>query len=315
MQDITENQLMQDFRNGKNNTEKVLNRNSDFTNGESLVKLILRYDFTEEYPFYIESDIVKLDYKIYRSELLYFSFYNHTFEIIKFLDSKICHFNVEDIYKVLGKSGIKIKSNYLAFKNAVFINQNYLLDNIDLIDPETHSDECTTNFIKTIKRRNIDQTSVLKEFFIWIKDIIYKIHHPVEGVVGTTKELRIKLLNDIEKTKKEKGYIYVVTTNEQQHNNIFKIGHTINLKPRLSQQKCGSSEDKYYIWIKECYNPDMVDKHIRAALKDLKFYGKNSRTELYEDMPYIFLIDFLEVYINNYNTQLCRAKNLLELNY
>lgn len=97
-----------------------------------------------------------------------------------------------------------------------------------------------------------------------------------------------------------KEYIYIVTTDTYQDNDWYKVGRTNDIKRRLGEYNgtgIAESSKYYYVYIKETYMPDIVEKALKTALGQ---YRENIKKELYIINGQL-LVQIVDRYVNAIN--------------
>lgn len=78
----------------------------------------------------------------------------------------------------------------------------------------------------------------------------------------------------------QEGYIYIATNQDNQENDIFKIGKTMNLKNRLSSYNSGRTFKESYFYVYYMYSSNLNDNEINIH-KSLDYFRYQDNKEIY----------------------------------
>jgi DNA polymerase elongation subunit (family B) len=108
------------------------------------------------------------------------------------------------------------------------------------------------------------------------------------------KRINILERNQKHSTHEEEGVIYILRANNSQHNNLYKIGKTTNIKKRMAVYNTSAADDMDVLHVQKVSDINAVEKCIKAFAEK---YQYRKYKEIYE-----VDIDFLKKLINECDT-------------
>jgi len=152
--------------------------------------------------------------------------------------------------------------------------------------------------IRTRGEYKLKQTIVEKDNTIQEKDNALK---EKDEKIEQLELAKLQIQNFVTnvKMRTQTDYIYILTTTQYAAHNNFKIGHTENLKNRLSGYNTGKAEsDNYfYAYYKRVYEAQKLDKLLHDLLIDFKD-NKNKENVI---IHYTYLEKIIEFVSDNFN--------------
>ncbi|AAC97848.1 anti-repressor Ant [Melanoplus sanguinipes entomopoxvirus] len=248
------------------------------------------------------------------------------------------YYKAKDIADILNYKSVDyfikkyVKNEHkINYESTIYVNNSGLY--YIMFKSKKHEAEKFQNWIKEenlpeIENNKIEKITTKFQNLLYLKEQIQKQLNQEKEQLKKEKEQLCKQLNkekeqlEQEKQLKEqyKEYcnrlqklekneiIYVLTNNTDLSNNIFKIGKTnINsIKNRLSTYNTGASDPYYYVFYKNVYDGNKIEKEFNYLMNRYNVLLNNNKinVELYKlyfpDLEYVLnaVIDSNDVLIN-----------------